>query len=271
MDTTSSGLFKPSKPLSDYVEFFWYFRNSAPPLLKERLFPSGTVEIVFRLGKDHVDIGRGADAPEKLSGAVFSGPQSKSFVLDKSQQDELVAVHFRPGGIFPFLDMPADEVFNHHLSLELIWRDAGNIRADLIEAPTMDAKFHALEKRLLQKLNRNSKRHPAVAYALRELTQGRMLKPLGALANEVNLSSKRLTQLFSREVGVTPKLFQRTQRFQKIIETLEQKMDVDWIDLALSHGYFDQAHFNHEFQEFTGISPSTYMSRRNKAPDRIWL
>jgi transcriptional regulator GlxA family with amidase domain len=38
--------------------------------------------------------------------------------------------------------------------------------------------------------------------------------------------------------------------------------DVDWLGVALSCGYFDQAHFNHDFHAFSGINPSAYLRNR---------
>jgi len=32
--------------------------------------------------------------------------------------------------------------------------------------------------------------------------------------------------------------------------------------VTLETGYFDQPHFNHEFREFAGMTPSEYMERR---------
>jgi AraC-like DNA-binding protein len=34
------------------------------------------------------------------------------------------------------------------------------------------------------------------------------------------------------------------------------------VHVALSCGYFDQAHFNHDFRAFSGINPSTYLRDR---------
>ena len=38
----------------------------------------------------------------------------------------------------------------------------------------------------------------------------------------------------------------------------------DWADLASSAGYFDQAHFGHEFREFTGLTPTRYVEVRRR-------
>jgi len=39
---------------------------------------------------------------------------------------------------------------------------------------------------------------------------------------------------------------------------------VGWADLASSAGYFDQAHFGHEFREFTGLTPTRYVEVRRQ-------
>jgi hypothetical protein len=39
---------------------------------------------------------------------------------------------------------------------------------------------------------------------------------------------------------------------------------VDWGDLAGGAGYFDQAHFGHEFREFTGLTPTRYIEVRRR-------
>jgi AraC-like DNA-binding protein len=38
--------------------------------------------------------------------------------------------------------------------------------------------------------------------------------------------------------------------------------EVDWPEVALSCGYFDQAHFIHDFRAFSGINPTTYLRNR---------
>jgi AraC-like DNA-binding protein len=38
--------------------------------------------------------------------------------------------------------------------------------------------------------------------------------------------------------------------------------EVDWADLAVTCGYSDQPHLVHEFQAFSGMSPSAYLRHR---------
>ena len=72
-------------------------------------------------------------------------------------------------------------------------------------------------------------------------------------------SQRRFIQLFSNEVGLTPKLFCRVNRFQRVVRSLASIEEVDWAEVALDCGYYDQAHFIHDFQDFAGITPSAYL------------
>ncbi|AEF41689.1 hypothetical protein AS9A_3244 [Hoyosella subflava DQS3-9A1] len=43
---------------------------------------------------------------------------------------------------------------------------------------------------------------------------------------------------------------------------------IDWGDLAGRAGYFDQAHFGHEFRAFTRLMPTRYGT--SQAEERPW-
>ena len=39
---------------------------------------------------------------------------------------------------------------------------------------------------------------------------------------------------------------------------------VDWLEVAGSAGYYDQAHFGREFRAFTGLTPTRYLDLRRR-------
>jgi AraC-like DNA-binding protein len=52
-------------------------------------------------------------------------------------------------------------------------------------------------------------------------------------------------------------------RFQQVLHTLEDaRQRIELADIALSCGYYDQAHFAHDFLAFSGINPTTYLRQR---------
>jgi AraC-like DNA-binding protein len=44
-----------------------------------------------------------------------------------------------------------------------------------------------------------------------------------------------------------------------------------WTDLALACGYFDHAHFIHDFRAFSDFTPSAYLTQRHAHRNHISL
>jgi AraC-like DNA-binding protein len=260
----------PQTPLSTFVECLWFYQGAVPTHSRERLLPSGEIEIVFNLKDDRIRIHDRKNVDDLLSfrGAVLVGAQSEYFVIDTCQQQCVMGVHFRPGGAFPFLGLPADEVRDQHVSLETLWgAEAIDLRERLLEIPDVETRFHLLERFLLTRALRPLETNAAVAYAIKEFQRSRSVADVCA---QIGHSPKRFIAEFSAQVGLTPKLFCRIRRFQKLLGLVHTMHDVDWADVAIECGYFDQPHFIHDFRGFTGLSPSQYISKdlrhRNHVP-----
>jgi AraC-like DNA-binding protein len=256
----------PQQPLSDFVDLYWFYDGYFPGShKKERLMPDGSVELVINLKQDEARIydRENLDQCVRLSGAVLCGPHSSFFVIDTAQQDSVIGVHFKPGGAFPFFKMPASELHNLHVSLEDLWgREAGLLRQRLLESQTPGKKFQVLEECLLARAFRPLQRHRAVDCALGLFRNIHTAPAMADLADQLGMSSRRFIQLFSHEVGLTPKLFARVRRFQQVLQQIRKGAEFSWADMAARCGYYDQAHFIHDFKEFSGINPTTYLAQK---------
>jgi methylphosphotriester-DNA--protein-cysteine methyltransferase len=237
----------PRPPLSGLVDFFWSYEAYGAGHARERVLPGPVSELVVVLN--------GARA-----GTVFCGAQSESFVIETADRPALLGVHFKAGGAFPFLRrMPADELHNVQVSLDAIWgADARDLQERLQEAATPAARFRLLEAALLARRGGPAVRHPAVAYALAAI-DARPSRPIREITDRIGLSARRFIEIFSTEVGLTPKLYGRVRRFQAVLTRVHGAADVDWTDVALTCGYYDQAHFIHDFRAFSGLSPTAYL------------
>lgn len=152
---------------------------------------------------------------------------------------------------------------NTHASLEALWgTKAVELRERLLEADTPEARFHILERALLARAPRLLTRHPAVEYALEEFRDVPHARTVSDVSERTGLSRRRFIRVFSQEVGLTPKRFCRVRRFQEALRLIEEQRRVDWGEISLGCGYFDQAHFIHDFRAFSGLAPTAYLARR---------
>lgn len=267
--------YRPVPPLNEFVDFFWMIAGGQMNR-RERIFPSGRSELVINLCEDEVRI-YDSIQPERcrrLSGAVISGAYSGVFICDAMQHQSMFGVHFRPGGAFPFLGAAATELADAHARLEDLWGWAArDFRTRLCEAATTRGRFQLMEKTLLERLRRSQKRHSAIEIALRRFALEGGYNATRDLAREVGLSQRRFIQLFALHVGLTPKLLCRILRFQQarvLAEKVERRTgvgqeqqrargSVDWAEIAVTCGYYDQSHLVHDFEKFSGLSPAAYI------------
>ena len=251
----------PPKPLAEFVGLFRYARGHTSARSTERVLPTGSVELVIKLGSG------------KTSHSTVAGPRSKSFLIERADVDELLGVHFLPGGAFPFLDFPYADLHNRAITLADLCGEAraARVLCELHEAASPRAKYAVLERWLVSIAARPLRQHRAVAFAVAEFQRDPVSRSSASVADSVGLSQGRFIRAFRDGVGLTPKLFCRVQRFQQVIQRVvhADARAVDWLDVAISAGYFDQSHFIHDFQEFSGVTPTEYLAMRTAAPNHL--
>jgi AraC-like DNA-binding protein len=251
--------YSPQGLLSEFVDVLWYCEGYALSRAEECLLPTGTVELVIDLSS-----GRPSDS-------VVAGIWSRPAVIERTAQDRILGVHFKPGGVFPFLRFPCGELHNCDITLGDFWGEqhASQLLCLLHDATTVEAQCRILERWLLQSATRPLQHHFAVSLAMAEFRRIPHPVATAGIVEQVNISHRRFIQIFRDEVGVAPKMFHRIQRFQRAVSGIYRDDDVDWLDVALSCGYYDQAHFIHDFQEFSEFTPTTYLSLRTEHPNHV--
>jgi AraC-like DNA-binding protein len=206
-----------------------------------------------------VDVSDTSSSPPILAGAT-----SRPRVLNTAQSISMLGVSFAPGGASSLFRTPVSEIANLTVPLdEFCGGSALALQAEILEAATNSVRFRVLEHYLEELLAvTDSPGHPAVRYALGELQSVREAR-IADLIGCMGIGQRRFIELFRREVGLTPKLYQRLVRFQQVLTSIENQRDIEWSDVASLHGYFDQAHLIHDFNAFAGVSPTGYLRRRS--------
>lgn len=82
---------------------------------------------------------------------------------------------------------------------------------------------------------------------------------VATLARSEGMSERQLLRLFDSELGVGPKAFSRVVRFQHALAGLFASNGDRALNLALDAGYYDQAHFIHDFRALCGVTPASLL------------
>jgi AraC-like DNA-binding protein len=245
----------PTPPLADLVEYVWASQG-APAHAKERIVPTGTLELLVNLVEDDIRIYDAAGRSRWLSGAVVSGAYRRPFTFDTRENASVVGIHFKPGHAGVVLGVPPGELIDRHVDLDALWgRRARELRERLCGATTTHQRFTILEAELVSGLDER-RVHPAVTYALDVLARPRAR--VGDVAKCASLSKRRLIEMFTAAVGMTPKRFGRVLRFQRAT-TLARSAALDWTRVAHECGYYDQAHLIRDCRELADLTPGDLM------------
>jgi AraC-like DNA-binding protein len=262
----------PRPPLDAFIESVWVYQNEPRLRALERILPTGAAQLIVNLKEDQTRL-YDPEFPYRCvatSGSVLSGVQSRFQVIDTSEQEYVAGVAFRPGGTLPFMHVPAHETSDADVPLEAIW-GAGRtaaLRERLLEGSSIDAKLDALEA-ALQEIWTPPGLHPAVTFALATFDRAPLTTSIAAVTGVIGLSAKRFIERFKTEVGMTPKRYCRIRRFQRALTLANRGSQVDWTGVALDCGYFDQAHFIHDFRSFAGLTPTGYQSARTPFQNHV--
>jgi AraC-like DNA-binding protein len=203
--------------------------------------------------------------------ALVVGPHSEHWVHDTSRASAVIGVHFKPGGAFPFFDVPAGELHNVRVSLDALWGSNAALLVEQVLAGSSPAAMFDVLERLLLSAAHTLTRHRAVDFALQELSGPLLRSSIADVSDAVGMSQRRFLERFRREVGMAPKLYARVQRFQNIVATVQTLREVNWTDIAAACGYFDQAHFIHDFRAFSGFTPVQYFALKGSDLNHVPL
>jgi AraC-like DNA-binding protein len=87
----------------------------------------------------------------------------------------------------------------------------------------------------------------------------RQPRPIAEMAARLGVSVRRLERAFQHTVGLTPKMFARISRFQRVAAILdgapEEAPANRLASVALECGYYDQSHLVRDVRAFAGDTP----------------
>jgi AraC-like DNA-binding protein len=266
---------RPHPSLAPFIKTFWYACDPHATHRHERVLPNGHAQIVISLARDYLtDANHPIDPLQHTPAAIFLGLYSYHQQIDTIDLTELIGVLFHPGGTLAFFPDNTHLFTNRETSLEDIWgRAAANLRNDLREASTPARKFDLLDFALRHRLSESTTPHrtPTVDYVLTQLHRSPGTITIAQLTRDTGIGPRRLSQLFRDHVGVSPKLYCRIQRFQQAVQHMHRGDDIQWAELALTCGYYDQSHFINDFHAFSGLSPTHYSATQRRWSNHVPL
>jgi methylphosphotriester-DNA--protein-cysteine methyltransferase len=159
--------------------------------------------------------------------------------------------------------LPMARPHNLQVPLTAFWpSETAELRERILEAQTNNERFHVLECFLMQRLRASRPCSPAVRYAIQQFQYAGAACSVGGVRAQIGVSAQQFIAMFRSEVGLPPKVFARLARFRRVLRRIDTTAEIDWADIAVATGYFDQPHFIRDFRDFAGVNPSAYLRHR---------
>jgi AraC-like DNA-binding protein len=212
----------------------------------------------------HPDPAQTPGAFDVLVGGLHTSPALISH--DGSQSGIQLAVS--PLAARALLGLPASELASIDVhGADIFGSRSAHLHERIRELPGWPERFAFLEQFLLGRLRAADERagiSAEVRHAWDQLLHSGGNVAVSELAAQTGWSERHLRTRFRAETGLAPKEAGRVIRFDRTRRRLQRRAaagnPLDLAGLAVSAGYFDQAHMDRDFRLLAGCPPTTWLA-----------
>jgi AraC-like DNA-binding protein len=240
----------PHRALASHIRSLagWHERADGP--VRRHELPGGRIVLV-------VSFGPSLDIDGRRFTSFAAGLHDAPVLTEHAGLGHGMQAYLSPLGARRLFGVPMGELTRQVVELEdLIGPAAGELAERLAEAPGWAARFDIFERAIAERVLAAPPVPPDIEWAWQRLLLSDGATPAGELAAELGWSRRHLAATFREQLGMPPKMLARILRFERALERLRAGDDL--AALALDCGYYDQAHFNRDFREFAGTTPTAY-------------
>jgi AraC-like DNA-binding protein len=216
----------------------------------ERVLPDGASRLLIALEPGAASI-------------HVAGASASPVVLSMRGHMHGLSIALQPGAALALFGVPADELAGRTVPWHDIASKAHRDLPELLASAAGDAMRVGL---VLGSLGAVQRPRDPGSRRLVEHAAGQLRANAGgfsvrALAAELNLSERRLQQLFAEQIGLAPSVWRRLQRLHGTLRLLRMAQTPHWAQIALCNGYYDQSHMINEFRALCGLTPQQFLRR----------
>jgi AraC-like DNA-binding protein len=206
--------------------------------------------------KLRIDGGQMETAPE----TVIVGPQaSRRIQLYVSGDIHIFNILLQPAGLNRLVGVDMTTLVNQGIAAHDVLGKRASLLSDAVRlAPDFRSRVAAAERWFGIMLD-DSNPEDGIDHTSRLLLGTRGRARIDSLVERSGLSPRHFQRRFAAQVGLSPKLYARTIRFDAALTAHRNDPVRPWTEIVHEAGYFDQAHFVRECHALVGVAPSHFI------------
>ena len=249
--------YRPKAPLDVFVDKIWYFKSDVFDS-HGITFPILQHELIFSFS-DLFSLKKNNDETFNNQTCWLSGLQTQPIQSITNGSHESLGVFFKPWGLQPFINISMTELTDQQIDLALILGCQGkHLTEQIFDAETAEEKTRIVEEFLVTRLSDKMPPYDilkSVKYLQNNEFKKGSIKTIAACEN---ISTKSLIRRFKSTIGLSPGKFAHLIRLNNILTGISDAPGQPLIRIAYDNFFYDQAHFNHFFKSYTGLTPRQY-------------
>ena len=248
---------QPPQQLAGFVRFFWFLESDASthkPFV-HHAFAYPYPELIFCY-KGQFKYSSGFGAEKMLSPGIYG--QTQTFSRVASIGDVGIFGFYLYAHALPQLFcLPANEFTNQSADIKMLCGKEGEILEEKIMlASDNNQRVKLASDFLIARLKNVRTEFRNIFSSIKAIANSCQVMSVKALADNSFLSVRQFERRFKEFSGFSPKLFLRITRFNSVLNKTFQHKSL--AEIAYEYGYYDQSHFIHDFQKFSGCTPKEY-------------
>lgn len=250
----------PVAQLHPYIDRIWGWESDENEIITlPELLPGTGAELYFHYGSPFQFRTGSTGKLEKLTPSHLLCMRQQKLALVAAADIGFIAVRFKIGMLPRFTDIPMRVLADQTVAAEDIWGPAASsLCSQLSYANTLKEKLVLINVFLLGQL-RLAAPDALIEQAMPLLYRRYADISILGLADHFHIGRRQFERRFLAVSGQTANTVKCMSRFQHTVRSLMLSNAKNTAATALDHGYYDQAHFIHDFKNFTGSSPDLYL------------
>lgn len=189
-----------------------------------------------------------------MKAEVFGSTENtKPFLLERDT--DYFGVRFQPGENPCFTELPVKKLINNSITLSRFPK-MRQLCENMAKQKTFNDRMNTF---LCEYASYENRQNTIFRQIIHIIYDNNGILKIPDLESYSGYSARYINQIFETKAGISAKQFCKIIRLQAMLDKMNSGTINSLSEFAMDYQFYDQSHFIHDFENFTGITPSKYL------------